>query len=120
MPRQPAMIISDTTRALVSQARDRHDVSCHHRYYGSSATNGPRANRREPPRPAPAIGKSLRFLSPAQSQSGPSPMTATDRARDAANTQQIQTQKGAAASAPAAPQLLCSLARAESAPMPDL
>jgi hypothetical protein len=24
----------------VSQARDWHDVSCHHRYYGSSATNG--------------------------------------------------------------------------------
>jgi hypothetical protein len=34
------MIISDATRALVSQAGDWHDVSGHHRYYGSSATNG--------------------------------------------------------------------------------
>jgi hypothetical protein len=40
MSRQPAMIISDATRALVSQAGDWHDVSGHHRYYGSSATNG--------------------------------------------------------------------------------
>ncbi len=40
MPRHPAMITSDATRTLVSQAGDWHDVSGHHRYYGSSATNG--------------------------------------------------------------------------------
>ena len=45
MQRKPASIISDATRAYAatpatSQAGDWHDVSGHHRYYGSSATNG--------------------------------------------------------------------------------
>ena len=42
MSRQPATIISDTARARPhrQQAGDWHDVSGHHRYYGSSATNG--------------------------------------------------------------------------------
>lgn len=45
MQRKPASIISDATRAhaskpATSQAGDWHDVSGHHRYYGSSATNG--------------------------------------------------------------------------------
>ena len=44
MPRKPASIISDATRShaspATSQAGDWHDVSGHHRYYGSSATNG--------------------------------------------------------------------------------
>ena len=40
MQRQPAMIICDATRAPASQASDWHDVTGHHRYYGSSAVNG--------------------------------------------------------------------------------
>ena len=45
MQRKPASIISDATRAYAatsatSQAGDWHDVSGHHRYYGSSPTNG--------------------------------------------------------------------------------
>jgi hypothetical protein len=45
MSREPASIISDSaqSRAAVpasSQAGDWHDTSGHHRYYGSSATNG--------------------------------------------------------------------------------
>ena len=45
MQRKPASIISDATKAHASspastQAGDWHDVSGHHRYYGSSATNG--------------------------------------------------------------------------------
>jgi hypothetical protein len=44
MQRKPASIISDATQAhaspATSQAGDWHDVSGHHRYYGSSATNG--------------------------------------------------------------------------------
>jgi len=41
MPRQAATIISDATRSPASsQAGDWHDVGGHHRYYGSSATNG--------------------------------------------------------------------------------
>jgi hypothetical protein len=38
---QARLVISDTTRFSVTlQTGDRHDVSGHHRYYGSSATNG--------------------------------------------------------------------------------
>lgn len=45
MFRKPASIISDAARFPASpsaspQAGDWHDVSGHHRYYGSSATNG--------------------------------------------------------------------------------
>jgi len=45
MQRKPASIISDATKAHASspastQTGDWHDVSGHHRYYGSSATNG--------------------------------------------------------------------------------
>jgi hypothetical protein len=41
MQRKPALIISDATRSpATSQAGDWHDVSGHHRYYGSSAVNG--------------------------------------------------------------------------------
>jgi hypothetical protein len=42
MPRKSATIISDTARGLASSdtGGDRHDVPCHHRYYGSSAFNG--------------------------------------------------------------------------------
>jgi len=37
---KPATIICDAARAPASQAGDRHDVTGHHRYYGSTATNG--------------------------------------------------------------------------------
>ena len=41
MQRKPASIISDATRSpATSQPADWHDVAGHHRYYGSSATNG--------------------------------------------------------------------------------
>ena len=45
MRRQPATIICDAARSRApqpasSQAGDWHDVSGHHRYYGSSAING--------------------------------------------------------------------------------
>jgi hypothetical protein len=44
MRRQPATIICDAARlrapSASSQAGDWHDVSGHHRYYGSSAVNG--------------------------------------------------------------------------------
>ena len=41
MQRKPATIISDAARLPASsQAGDWHDTSGHHRYYGSSATNG--------------------------------------------------------------------------------
>ena len=41
MSRKPGSIISDTARVpAATQAGDWHDVSGHHRYYGSSATNG--------------------------------------------------------------------------------
>ena len=40
MSGQPIRIICDRARALPSAAGDRHDESGHHRYYGSSATNG--------------------------------------------------------------------------------
>ena len=45
MPRKPATIICDAARSCASssvssQAADWHDISGHHRYYGSSATNG--------------------------------------------------------------------------------
>jgi hypothetical protein len=44
MRRQPASIICDAARLRAqpasSQAGDWHDVTGHHRYYGSSATNG--------------------------------------------------------------------------------
>ncbi len=45
MSREPATIISDAARfrasaPATSQAGDWHDTSGHHRYYGSSATNG--------------------------------------------------------------------------------
>ena len=38
---KPATIICDAARApALSQAGDIHDVTGHHRYYGSSACNG--------------------------------------------------------------------------------
>jgi hypothetical protein len=40
MLRTPATIISDRARAPASATGDFHDVSGHHRYYGSSARNG--------------------------------------------------------------------------------
>ncbi len=40
MSGQHVRIICDCARALPSAADDRHDESGHHRYYGSSATNG--------------------------------------------------------------------------------
>jgi hypothetical protein len=41
MQRKPGSIISDATRLPpTSQAGDQHDVCGHHRYYGSSSTNG--------------------------------------------------------------------------------
>ncbi len=41
MSGRPATIISDSVRMpAASQAGDFHDVSGHHRYYGSSACNG--------------------------------------------------------------------------------
>jgi len=40
MLRKPATIICDAGRAPASQAGDWHDVTGHHRYYGSSAVNG--------------------------------------------------------------------------------
>jgi hypothetical protein len=45
MRRQPATIICDAARSRApqpasSQAGDWHDVTGHHRYYGSSAVNG--------------------------------------------------------------------------------
>ena len=40
MSGQPIQIICDRTKALPSAAGDRHDEGGHHRYYGSSATNG--------------------------------------------------------------------------------
>ena len=41
MPRTPASIICDATRVpATSKPGDWHDVSGHHRYYGSSAVNG--------------------------------------------------------------------------------
>jgi len=42
MSRQPATIISDVAvrSSASTQAGDWHDVSGHHRYYGSSAING--------------------------------------------------------------------------------
>jgi hypothetical protein len=41
MQRAPATIISDANRSsATSQPGDWHDVSGHHRYYGSSAVNG--------------------------------------------------------------------------------
>jgi hypothetical protein len=41
MLRKPALIISDSARAPASsESGDVHDVTGHHRYYGSSACNG--------------------------------------------------------------------------------
>ena len=40
MSDRPIRIICDRTRARPSAAGDLHDTSGHHRYYGSSATNG--------------------------------------------------------------------------------
>ena len=40
MSGQPIRIICDRTKALPAAAGDSHDTSGHHRYYGSSATNG--------------------------------------------------------------------------------
>ena len=44
MRRQPATIICDTARLRAPSASslsgDWRDVTCHHRYYGSSAVNG--------------------------------------------------------------------------------
>jgi hypothetical protein len=40
MSGQPIRIISERARAQPAPAGDLHDASGHHRYYGSSATNG--------------------------------------------------------------------------------
>ena len=44
MRRQPATIICDAATVCAPSASslsgDWHDVTCHHRYYGSSAING--------------------------------------------------------------------------------
>jgi hypothetical protein len=40
MSGQPIRIICDRTKAQPAPAGDRHEVSGHHRYCGSSATNG--------------------------------------------------------------------------------
>jgi hypothetical protein len=41
MSRKPVTILCDAARAAASiQAGDFHDVTGHHRYYGSSACNG--------------------------------------------------------------------------------
>ena len=37
---KPGTIICDAARALASEAFDWHDVTGHHRYYGSTALNG--------------------------------------------------------------------------------
>ncbi|QWG16666.1 hypothetical protein KMZ68_16870 [Bradyrhizobium sediminis] len=60
MLRKPATIISDSARApATSQAAgDWHDVTGHHRYYGSSACNGGEriVERRRGPRPFNRFG----------------------------------------------------------------
>ncbi len=68
MRRQPATIICDAARRRApqpasSQAGDWHDVTGHHRYYGSSAING--GERIVEDRRAPALRQSLRFLTSA-------------------------------------------------------
>jgi hypothetical protein len=40
MLRKPATIICDSARAPASSQADLHGSSGHHRYYGSSASNG--------------------------------------------------------------------------------
>ena len=40
MSSQPIRIICDRAKAQPAAAGDLHDASGHHRYYGSSATNG--------------------------------------------------------------------------------
>jgi hypothetical protein len=40
MSGQPIRIICDGARAQLAASGDWHDVSGHHRYYGSNATNG--------------------------------------------------------------------------------
>ena len=40
MSGQPIRIICDRTKARPAAGGDLHDASGHHRYYGSSATNG--------------------------------------------------------------------------------
>ncbi len=55
MSSKPATIISDSARGPASsQAGDFHDVTGHHRYYGSSACNGgePLAESRRGRRPS--------------------------------------------------------------------
>ena len=81
MRRQPATIICDAARLRAtqpasSQAGDWHDVTGHHRYYGSSAINGGERiveDRRAAPR------QSLRFLIARPS------LPAHDRAKPSAN-----------------------------------
>jgi hypothetical protein len=56
MSRHPATIIRDSARAPApSSIGDFHDVTGHHRYYGSSACNGGEriAETRRGSRPAP-------------------------------------------------------------------
>ena len=95
MLRKPATIISDSARAPACvQAGDWHDVSGHHRYYGSSACNGGERiveNRRGP---RPRSVNRLRLLI-AEASPG-------DR-----NAQRIQKKRDGIA--PVAPQLLYSL-----------
>jgi hypothetical protein len=56
MLRKPAIIIVDAIRTPASsEAGDWHDVTGHHRYYGSSASNGGErlSETRRGPRPRP-------------------------------------------------------------------
>jgi hypothetical protein len=58
MLRKPAFIVSDSAPASASsQTGDFHDVTGHHRYYGSSACNGGEriVESRRGSRPQPVI-----------------------------------------------------------------
>ena len=59
MSGQPIRIICDRARAQPAAAGDWHEVSGHHRYYGSSATNGGERlseSRRRARPPAGSVG----------------------------------------------------------------
>ena len=111
MRRQPATIICDAARwrapqPASSQAGDWHDVTGHHRYYGSSAING--GERIVEDRRAPALRQSLRFLI---AHSGRRRMSAIASRRRSFHQGSFSTPptKKRGGMAPAAPQLLCSL-----------
>jgi hypothetical protein len=66
---QRTAIISDA-RIPASMRGDLHDVSGHHRYYGSSACNGGERIAETPPGPGAAGRQSLRILIGASRHSG--------------------------------------------------